>query len=160
MVSGLGSKVCNETVRNLLKSKGYKFLHSRKKGLLKPKDLKERLKFSRKTKWIFEKNIWTEGTSFYLHVVGYQHKCNSFDKAKSVKSMTWQQQSEGLDPLFTAKGSHTVSGGRLAHFVAISFNKGVILCEQYFGKISGEMFAEFLHKHFKDAFEKSNNPKD
>ena len=75
--------------------------------------------------------------------------------------MTWQQQSEGLDPLFTAKGSHTVSGGRLAHFiVAISFNKGVILCEQYFGKISREMFAEFLHKHFKDAFEKSNNPKD
>ena len=44
--------------------------------------------------------------------------------------------------------------------MAISFNKGVILCEQYFGKISGEMFADFIHKHFKEAFEKSNNPKD
>ena len=44
--------------------------------------------------------------------------------------------------------------------MAISFNQGVILCEQYFGKISGEMFADFIHKYFKEAFEKSNNPKD
>ena len=59
--------------------------------------------------------------------VGYQHKYNPFDEAKSVKSMTWRQRSEGLDPLCTAKGSHTGSGGRIAHFiVAISFNKGVI----------------------------------
>ena len=34
-----------------------------------------------------------------------------------------------------------------------------MLCEQYFGKISGEMFVDFIHKHFKEAFEKSNNPK-
>ena len=44
--------------------------------------------------------------------------------------------------------------------MAISFNKRVILREQYFAKISGEMFAHFVHKHFKEAFEKSNNPKD
>ena len=49
--------------------------------------------------------------------------------------MTWRQRSEGLDPLCTGKGSHTGSGGRIAHFiVAISFNKGVILCEQYLEK--------------------------
>ena len=29
-----------------------------------------------------------------------------------------------------------------------------------FWKISGEMFADFIHKHFKEAFRKSNNPKD
>ena len=67
MVSGLGNKVCDQTVRNLLKKKGYKFLHSRKKGLLKPKDLKERIKFSRKIKGIFKENIWTKGISFYLN---------------------------------------------------------------------------------------------
>ena len=44
--------------------------------------------------------------------------------------------------------------------MTISFNKGVILCDQYFGKISREMFADFIHKNFKEAFEKSNNPKD
>ena len=87
MVSGLGNKVCDETVRNLLKKKGYKFLHSRKKGLLKPKDLKERLKFSSKIKRIFKKNICTEGILFYLDGVGYHHKYNPFDEAKSVKCM-------------------------------------------------------------------------
>ena len=46
--SGLGNKVCDEIVTNLLKKKGYKFLYSRKKGLLKPKDLKERQNVSQK----------------------------------------------------------------------------------------------------------------
>ena len=86
LVSGLGNKVCDENVRNLLKKKGYKFLHSRKKGLLKPKDLKERLKFSRKIKRVFKKNIWRKETSFYLDGVGYQHKYNPFDETKSVKA--------------------------------------------------------------------------
>ena len=122
--------------------------------------MKERLKFSRKIKGIFKKNIWTEGISFYLDGVGYQYKYNPFDEAKSVKSRTWRQRSEGLDPLCTTKGSHTGSGGRIAHFIVeISFNKGVILCEQYYGKISGKMFADLKHKHFKQAFEKSNNQK-
>ena len=69
--------------------------------------------------------------------------------AKSVKRMTWRQQSEGLDALCTPKGSHVGTSGRIAHFiVAISFIKGLVLCEQYFSKISGEMFADFIHKHF------------
>ena len=67
MVPGLDNKVCDETVRNLLKKKGYKFLHSRKKGLLKPKNLKERIKFSKKIKRVFKENIWTKGISFYLN---------------------------------------------------------------------------------------------
>ena len=106
LVPGLGNKVCDETVSNLLKKKWYKFIHSRKKGLLKPKDLKERLKFSRKIKGMLKKNIWTEGISFYLDGVGYQDKYSPFDEVKSVKRMIWQHRSEGLDPLCTTKGSH------------------------------------------------------
>ena len=79
--------------------------------------MKQGLKFSRKIKRTFKKNIWTEGILFYLNGVGYQHKYNPFDKAKSVKSMTWRQRSEGLDPLCTEKGSHTGSGGRIARFI-------------------------------------------
>ena len=91
-------------------------------------------------KGLFKKNIWIEGISFYLNGVGYQHKYKPVGESKSVKSMIWRQRSEGLDPLCTAKGSHTGSGGRTAHIiVAISFNKGVTLCEQYFGKITGKM---------------------
>ena len=44
--------------------------------------------------------------------------------------------------------------------MAISLDKGVMLCEQYFGKNSGEMFADFILKYFEEAFEKSNNSKD
>ena len=73
---------------------GYHFLYSGKKELLKQNDLKKRLKFSKKTKGIFKKNIWTEVILFYFNGVGYQHKYNVFDKAKSVKSMTWTQRSE------------------------------------------------------------------
>ena len=36
LVSGLGNEVCDETLKNLLKMKGYKFLHS-----TKPKDLQD-----------------------------------------------------------------------------------------------------------------------
>ena len=53
MVSGLGNKVCDESVKNVLKKKGHIFLHPRNKGLLKPKDFKERLKFSREIKGTF-----------------------------------------------------------------------------------------------------------
>ena len=115
--------------------------------------MKGRLKFSWKIKGIFKKNIWTEGISFYLDGVAYQHKYNPVDEARSVKIMTWRQRSEGLDPLCTTKGSHSGSGRRMTDFiVAISFNKKVILSEQYFGKIIGEMFSDFRHKYFKEAF--------
>ena len=70
MVSGLGNEVCNETVNNLLK-KRYKYLHSREKELLKPKDMKKELTFSRKIERIFKKSIWTEEISFYFDGVGY-----------------------------------------------------------------------------------------
>ena len=63
LVSGIGNKVCNETIRNLLKRRGTNFFIL-EKGLIKPKDFNERLKFSRKIKGIFKKNIWTEEMSF------------------------------------------------------------------------------------------------
>ena len=115
--------------------------------------MKGKLSFSRKINGIFKKNVWKEGISFYSDRVGYQHKYNPFGEGLyqiiSVQSMTWPQRSEGLDSLCTAKGSHTGSSGRMTHFfVAISFHKGIISSEQYFGKISGEMFGDFIHTHF------------
>ena len=72
--------------------------------------------------------------------------------------MAWRKKSEGLDLNCTAKGSHVGSGGRVAHFfVAIAYNKGTILCEQYFGNINGDMFAQFVKDHFNETFKKSDN---
>ena len=48
--------VSDETVRRVLRGAGYRFLHSRKKGLLKKDDLKKRRKFDRKvTKMLTDK---------------------------------------------------------------------------------------------------------
>jgi len=141
-----------------LKANGYQYLHSRKKGLLKKKDLRKRYLFAKKVVRITNIDIWTKGISFYLDGVGFQHKYNPLDEARSTKAMAWRRRDEGLDPLCTAKGSHVGSGGRVAHFiVAIAHGKGVILCEQYFGRLNGEKFAQFIRDHFENTFAVSAN---
>ena len=62
--------------------------------------------------------------------------------------MTLWQQGESLDPLCTGKGSHTGNGGRIAHFiVGILLIKESSYVSSIFGKIFGEMSADFTHKH-------------
>ena len=34
-----------------------------------------------------------------------------------------------------------------------------MLCDQYFGKFSGEMFVDFMHRHFKETLEKQQQSK-
>ena len=48
LVSGLGNKVCDENVKKLLKKKGCKFLHSRKKRTTKTKGLERKTKIFQK----------------------------------------------------------------------------------------------------------------
>ena len=158
--AGVQTTVCDETIRRFLHSSGYHYFHSRKKGLLTQKDLRLRLKFARKAKKLpVEEKLWTEGIAFYLDGVGFQDKYNPFDEARSTKTMAWRKRDEGLKPNCTAKGSHVGSGGKVAHFmVAIAYMKGVILCEQYEGRVNGEMFANFIYKHFESTFERSANP--
>ena len=161
VAAGIGKRVCDETVRRTLKGADYGYYHSRKKGLLKKKDLRDRIKFSKKVKKVMAENIWTEGVAFYFDGASFQHKYNPFDEARSTRTMAWRKKNEGLDINCTAKGSHVGSGGRVAHFlVAIAYNHGVILCEQYYGNINGEMFAQFILDHFQEAFAKSANPKE
>ena len=160
VTAGIGNQVCDKTIRRVLRSAGYGFYHSRKKGLLKKKDLKDRLQFARKVKRLLSKKFWTEGISFYLDAAGFLHKYNPFDEAQSTKTMAWRRRDEGLDPHYTAKGSHVGSGGRVAHFmVAIGYGKGVILAEKYYGNINGQMFAEFVKDHFPETVQNSSNPR-
>ena len=45
------------------------------------------------------------------------------------------------------------SGGRVAHsIVAIAHQKGVVLREQYEGKINGDIFTDFIKTHFQETF--------
>ena len=154
VTAGINERVCDETLHHTLKKFGYGYYHSCKKGLLKIKDVKARRKKS------LEEKIWTEDVTFYFDGATFQHKYNAFDEAKSTRTMAWRKKSEGLDLKCTAKGSHVGSGGKVAHFlVAVSFNRRVILCEQYHGNINDEMFEQFILEHFNNTFEKSANPK-
>ena len=159
LASGVKTNVCDQTFRRALHEKGYNFLHSRKKGLLTEKDIFRRVTFARNMKRNYGVDFWTEELSFYFDGVGFHHKYNPLDDAKSTKTMAWRKRDEGLEPGCTAKGTHVGSGGRVAHFfVAIAYGKGTILCEQYDGRVNGQMFAEFVEKHFLNTFEKSTNP--
>ena len=155
------TNVCDETVRRFLHSAGYRYFHSRKKGLLTKEDLKKRTKFARRALNLpDQKQLWRYGISFYFDAAGFQHKYNPFDEAKSTRTMAWRKRDEGLDRNCTAKGSRVGSGGKVLHYmVAISYSKGVVLCEPYEGHINGIMFSKFIKDHFPAAFEKSVNPK-
>ena len=113
----------------------------------------ERLKFCRSVKRTTDENFWrTDGVAF-------QHIYNPRDEAKSCRTMAWRRKDEGLEPSFTAKGSCVGSGRNVAHFmVGISYDKGIILCKQYFGRINGEKFSRFIFDNFESTFQKSLNP--
>ena len=50
-------------------------------------------------------------------------------------------------------------GGRVTHFiVAIAHQEGVVLCEQYEGKLNGDMFLDFIKAHFQETFSRCRIP--
>ena len=119
--------------------------------------MKKRKKFANRVLKTLPKHFWTEGVSFYFDGVGFAHKTNPADKARSTPTVTWRKPQEGLSR--TTKGKKEESGGHMAHFiVAIAYGKGVISCEQYFGTLTGGSFGELVHQCFPAIFENSSNP--
>ena len=157
--AGLSHAVSNRTVRRHLTSNGFRYLRSRKKGLLNWSDLQKRLHFCKK---IERRNLgsefWRTEVSIYLDGKGFQYKSNPNGQARAPKSREWRMPSEGLDYGCVAKGQK--EGATNANFmVAISYDKGVVLAKQYFGSITGEKFTRILNSaDFEDALENSGNP--
>ena len=149
LAASIRSDMHDETVRRLFRGQGYKYSHSRKKDLSTVKDLAQRLKFCRSVKWTTDENFWRTYIGFYLDGVAFQHKYNPHNEEKSCRTMAWRRKDEGLETSCTAKGSLVGSGGNVAHFmVGISYDKGIILCKQYFGLINGEKFSRFIFDNF------------
>jgi hypothetical protein len=145
-------------VRRFLNRKGYGYRQARKKGLLTEADKKKRAKFAKKIAKKLKEEFWTEGISFYFDGVGFVHKTNPHNEARSSGARNWRKAGEGL--VYTSKGKKEGSGGKTANFfVAIAFDRGVISCEQYHSKLTGKMFAEFVTDHFSSVFENSANPR-
>ena len=158
--AGIDKRISDCTVRRCLNELGYKYLQSRRKGLMSRKDIKIRLRYARKVKRLLPNDFWTNGISFYLDGTSFTHKRNPCDQAKSRRSMVWRKKCEGLKLGCTCKGKKAGTGGRMAHFiVAIAYRKGVMLCEQYQERFTGKCYAEFVRKHFPRAFAESANPR-
>ena len=150
--------VSNRTVRRVLNNEGYYYLRSRKKGRLRPKDLKKRLSFCKgQLKEKHFSQFWTEEINFYLDGKGFQYKTNPYDQARAPSSREWRRCNEGLDINCVAKGSK--EGSRNATFmVAIGHGRGVVMCKQYFGPITGITFADIVKSEFPRIFRESMNP--
>lgn len=151
--------VCNRTVRNRLHDNDYRYLRSRKKGLLYKRDLEARVKYCKSIrKRKLTQEYWNTGISMYLDGKGFQFKTNPRDMARAPKAREWRRPGEGLNYGCTAKGSK--EGAVNANFmVGISYKKGVVLCHQYEGPITGQKFADIVTNSFPDALAGSCDPK-
>jgi len=156
--ANLHDRACNKTICRALKSRGYEYLNTRRKGLMSALDFQKRLDFCAKVRrHRLGKSFWTDRISFYMDATGFQFKTNPLDQARAPKAREWRKRSEGLT--MTAKGKK--EGVTNANFmVGISYNKGVVLCESYTGSISGDKIAAMVKKTFPGAFKKSISPKE
>jgi len=133
----------------------YHFYEARRKGVLTKRDQIKRLKIARDVLNKHSPQLWTDKICFYLDGVSFWYKTNPVAEAKTLHGKKWQQRNKGLNPLCTAKSSHTGSGGKAVKmFVAISYRKGVIFCEQY-EKCDRDYFASFIRRNFRKLFRAS-----
>lgn len=158
--AGISPEVSLWTIRRALKRHGYSYLHSRKKGLLTQRDLRRRYRFACDIKRRLPGDFWQCGISFYFDATSFVHKTNPFDQARATKTMAWRRRGEGLALNCTSKGKKAGVEGKTAHFfVSIAYGKGVIACDQFFERLTGEKFAVYVCDHFPQIFSKSANPK-
>ena len=147
--SGISTlEVSNRTIRRRLNENHYFYLQSRKKGLLTDADLKKRLAFGRKyaNKPL---RFWTHDILFYLDGVGWGHKVNPSDHAKTLRTRTWRKHCEGTKNGCTAKGKKEGVGGKMVYFiVAIAHGKGLVKAMPYDGHINAKKFAAIIRDNF------------
>ena len=82
--AGIDKRISDCTVGRCLNELGYKYLQSRRKGLMSRKDIKIRLRYARKVKRLLPNDFWTNGISFYiLDGTSFTHKRNHATKRKA-----------------------------------------------------------------------------
>ena len=140
----------NRTVRRCLNKNGYSYLQSRKKGLMTAEDRENRVKFCLKVKGLKCADFWKKYISMYIDGVGFQFKTRPLDQARAPSSREWRLRSEGLK--VTMKGQK--EGSHNANFmVGISYRKGVVAVQQYFGPITGKKCAKITNETLAPAIE-------
>ena len=111
--------------------------------------MKKRGVFAHRMKNKFQDDIWTKTIAFHLDGTGFAYKRNPLDQVLYPKARVWRKKSERLTQGCTSRESKTGTGVKL--MVAISFDKGVIICKPY-ETMNGSYFAKFIDDNFKTMF--------
>lgn len=153
---GLSTKdISLSTISRLLKKKGYSYSPAKRKGVLTKTDTVKRLKFAREIKKNYPIDVWTTKVAFYIDAVSFYYKRNPMDYARVPRGKIWKKKNEALDINCTARGCHVGSGGKILHLlVAISYQTGVILCDQY-EHMDGDFYYRYVLEKFRGAFVQS-----
>ena len=95
--AGISHLASRETFSRYLNENGFKFLQSRKKGLLSTKDRSLRLKIARKMRWKLtgRPDFWSKDVAFHLDGLSFVYKSNPLSTANQPKARVWRRQSEG-----------------------------------------------------------------
>ena len=144
--------------REILKA-GFKFLNSRKKGVLSDCDCAKRYRFAKKCRKILKtkSDLFHSSISFYLDGVSFIFKRKPNHDASVPKGKIWRKRSEGLR--LTSKGSKNLPEGKRLHFlVAISFNRGVVLAKDY-ERMNGKYFSDFVRSDLIELFSPAGQQK-
>ena len=150
--SGIAQSKANyRTFLREIRSFGYAFRPSRRKGILTEEDLKLRRDFAKSRLKECPPDYWSRHVAFYLDGVSFIYKGNPMSDAKKPKGRVWRKKGEGLT--VTTKGSKDLAGGKRLHLiVVIAYGKGVILAEPY-EKMSADFFSCFVRRNFPTLFE-------
>ena len=150
-----------KTIHRALRKNNLFYLNTRQKGILTAADRKKRVNFCKRcVSMVGDRlsELWSKSISFYYDGVNFYHKSNPFSDAVSPKSKVWRNRSEGLK--ITRKGKKEGNNGRkLRLFVAVSYGKGVIMCDEFPRdlKFNGANYKEFVINTFPEAFKKCCN---
>ena len=151
--SGLQSSGASySTFYREIKTMGFKFLNARKKGLLNQSDCTKQYHFAKKCRKILKvkPNLFHSNISFYWDRVSFVFKRKPMQDATVPKGKIWRKRSEGLQS--TSKGSNDLPGGKRLHFlVAIAFNRGIVLAQDY-EHMTGKYFSDFVRKNLSTLF--------
>ena len=153
------NEICSvQTVRWRLKELGHHYLNTRQKGIITKSDKRLRRAFAKKCS--NAEGLWKEKISFYYDAATFYHERDPYSEVVAPNSKIWRMDGEGLE--ITRKGKKEGNSGRpVKLFVAIAYQKGVIMCEQWDPNTPslGIHYKEFVKKHFPVTFECSVNPK-
>ena len=156
--SGLLEGCSNSTFRRQLRTLGYRYRRSQKKGLLLMKDLKTRRKWASKAiRDKLGKPFFRFDISMYLDAAGFEYRRNPFEHSRAPRAREWRKRNEGLNFGCTAKGS-TEGKTQVKFMVGMSYGCGVVLCERITTRLTGHTFARMIRRKFPAALASSSNP--